>query len=331
VRVTRQPRSEGAATRGASALLRAVCAGIALLMAPGAAAAEEAAAGVAPAKAPKKKAKKRDPERVAAALRERYPELIARYPSLAHYPSLRALKGPLEGGESSAILRGIARAFAEAPWPSVGKWQRLAYIHASEPAGYTIWREGPELLAPGLYQLGCMGAFLEATRLLWLPTLEFEQIRECVPDEAAGAVCDADESHLGFSALHHLKKLLPGDPSGREVAAVAPTTAGLKALLGGDTTDTKLQLCAVSHEARAREDRRYFHHVFVVDPRSGGDAVYLFDTTGKSGISYRRFSPASLSRYFRVSLAQNKMFRYDPKTAALHCLEVPRPASTVPI
>ena len=254
---------------------------------------------------------------------------IDAFPSLAYYPSLPApLLAALAAGDPSAVLRALARAFRGATWHDRRvPWQRLAYIQVADPPGYTVWLDdGPRPLPPGAYQLGCMGAFLEAIRLLWLPTVDYDNLYECIPRPADEVEC-TDAADLGHSVLVHLSDALPlaaGAAAGPRPVDV--TLAGLRGLLADPD---HLQLCAISHRARAWGGRRFFHHLIVLDPIPGDrGAVHLFDSTGDRGLAHRRIALPELLRYVRDKLARSPRFRYDPATAALHCLPALRPRAT---
>lgn len=251
--------------------------------------------------------------------------LATRFPSLAHYPAPTAgLREALARRDSSEVLRGIADTFAATRWTESATWDRLAYIHLGEPGGFVVNRDAaPTPLGAGRHDLGCSGALLEALRLLWLPTVELAELSAC--DAAGGVDCTGD-AHFGHSLLRHIgRKLEP-----RWLAAGAeprPLSLQPRAIDRGLQDDDELQLCTVSHRARKKSGRRYYHHMVMIDPaRDGRGRVHLFDTTGRRGVAYRPVRPAQLTRYLRTTLARgNKRFAYARATARLHCLAVIRP------
>lgn len=254
-------------------------------------------------------------------------ELLARYPSLAHYPNVPPdLAAGLRVRDAPTILRGLARAYAATRWAHIEDWERLAHIRLADPSGYVRTDRGaPVPLSPGTYDLGCFGGFLEAVRLLWLPRVELADLIACDPP-GSFETC-ADGAQAGRAALLQIgARLAPADlPRGLSLLdlRVDDATSDLAAALDPDA----LHLCSVSHRARARDGARMYHHMLVLDPtrdRLGRAAV--FDTTGAAGVALRPMAPERLHTYVRRLLALNDTFRYDPASAMLTCLAVRRPA-----
>lgn len=259
------------------------------------------------------------------------PDLLAAYPSLAHYPNVPPqLAAGLRARDPEPILRGLARAFAAVRWAHIEDWERLAHIRLAAPAGYVRTEAGrPVPLSPGTYDLGCLGGFLEGVRLLWLPTVELDELLACDPPGLFESC--ADGAHAGRAALLKIgARLAPDDlPRGLELR---------EQRAGADVPDlaaaldpAALHLCSVSHRARGRGGARMYHHMMILDPaRDHLGRVAIFDTTGVAGVAVRRMTAARLHTYVRRLLALHDVFRYDPDSAQLTCLAVRRPRPPEP-
>ncbi|MFZ6183567.1 hypothetical protein [Nannocystis pusilla] len=258
-------------------------------------------------------------------------DLLARWPSLAHYPRVpQVLAAGLRAREPAAIFRGLELAFEPDRWAEIDAWERLGHIRLDEPAGFCRTDAGrPVQLSPGTYDLGCLGGFLEGVRLLWLPRLELADLVPC--DPPGGFESCQDGAHAGRAALLQIAARLPADalPRGLELLDLRLAELDPDALIAALVPDA-LHLCSVSHRARARGGERMYHHMMIVDPaRDRLGRVRLFDTTGAAGVAWRSMRPERLHAYARRLLARHETFRYDPETARLDCLPVRPPAGEI--
>ncbi|MDC0673882.1 hypothetical protein [Nannocystis radixulma] len=259
-------------------------------------------------------------------------DLLQRYPSLVHFPRVpQALAAALRTRDAAAIFRGIELAFEPDRWADVDAWERLGHIRLAEPAGFCRTDAGvPVRLSPGTYDLGCLGGFLEGVRLLWLPRLELADLVPCDPPR--GFESCQDGAHAGRAALLQIAARLPPDalPRGLDLLDLRLAELDPDALVAALVPDA-LNLCSVSHRARARAGERMYHHMMIVDPaRDRVGRVRVFDTTGAAGVALRPMRPGRLHSYARRLLALHETFRYDPDSAQLTCLPVrpPAPAET---
>ncbi|WAS98259.1 hypothetical protein [Nannocystis punicea] len=258
-------------------------------------------------------------------------DLLARWPSLTHYPRVPpALAAGLRAHDPAAIFRGLELAFEPDRWAEIDAWERLGHIRLADPAGFCRTDAGqPVRLSPGTYDLGCLGGFLEGVRLLWLPRLELADLVPC--DPPGGFESCQDGAHAGRAALLQIAARLPEAdlPRGLDLLDLRlgelDPEAALAALVPG-----ALHLCSVSHRAGARGGERMYHHMMIVDPtRDRLGRVHVFDTTGAAGVAWRAMRPTRLHRYARRLLARHDAFRYDPESARLTCLAVRPPAAQV--
>lgn len=252
--------------------------------------------------------------------------LLVAYPSLAHYPSVPAeLVAALRAREARPIFRGLVRAFAATRWANADTWERLAHIRIAAPSGFCSTDAGaPVPLPPGTFDLGCFGGFLEAVRLLYLPTIELDALILCDPPHGFES-CD-EGAHAGRAALLQIGARLAAEQLPRGLTLVDVPADAAHPDLTAALTDDALNLCTVSHAARARDGLRMYHHMLILDPPDArGEPVRLFDTTGSRGVAFRTMRPDRLHTYVRRLLALNKRYRYDPESARLTCLAVRRP------
>lgn len=265
--------------------------------------------------------------------RERVPldvrdaDLLARYPSLAHYPRVPpALASALRSREPLAVFRGLELAFEPDRWAQIDDWQRLAHIRIAEPAGFCRTDAGaPIPLSSGTYDLGCLGGFLEGVRMLWLPRLELADLVACEPP--GGFESCQDGAHAGRAALLQIAARLPPRalPRGLELLDLRLAELGPDALVAALVPDA-LHLCSVSHRARGRGGERMYHHMMILDPaRDRLGRVRVFDTTGAAGVALRPMRPERLHSYARRLLALHDEYRYDPDSAQIACLAVRPP------
>lgn len=260
-------------------------------------------------------------------------DLVARWPSLAHYPTIPPdLARGLRTRDAAAIFRGLEQAFAAVRWRAIEHWERLAHIRIAEPVGFCRSEAGaPKQLSPGTSDLGCFGGFLEAVRLLYLPRVELAELIAC--DPPGGFESCADGAHAGRAALLQIGARLPPEalPRGLELLDLRTGPDDADALLPA-LAPTLLHLCTVSHRARARDGERMYHHMMIVDPtRDRLGRVRVFDTTGANGVAYRPMRPARLHKYVHRLLALNDAYRYDAASAMLTCLAVRRPDALPPV
>jgi hypothetical protein len=260
-------------------------------------------------------------------------DLVARWPSLAHYPTIPPdLAHGLRARDAAAVFRGLEQAFAAVRWQAIEHWERLAHIRIAAPSGFCRTEAGaPQQLSPGTFDLGCFGGFLEAVRLLYLPRVELAELIAC--DPPGGFESCADGAHAGRAALLQIGARLPPEalPRGLELLDQRIVPDDPDALLPA-LAATSLHLCSVSHRARARDGERMYHHMMIVDPtRDRLGRVRVFDTTGANGVAYRPMRPARLHKYVHRLLALNDVYRYDPASAILTCLAVRRPDALPPV
>lgn len=262
-----------------------------------------------------------DPEPIPAST------VVERYPSVGHYPSPHpSLLDALERRDASDILYGLARTFAPVR-PHSDDWDRSGHLRLTgDPSGFV--RETAGSVAPqppGRYDLSCAGGFLEAVRLLLLPSLELDELARC--DDSLLASVDGSpetcghDGDFGLLALVNVAAQLEPDqlPAGRTINA-APIHS--RDDVQANVLPGHARLCTVSHESTTHERSRYHHHMMVMlDPDENGE-IPLFDTTGYNGVHVRSRPHNLIAKYAKHALADNERFRYDRNSTVLSCLTV---------
>ncbi|MCR9164627.1 MAG: hypothetical protein NXI35_28355 [bacterium] len=255
------------------------------------------------------------------------PTVASKYPSLAFYPELHSSMLPaLERKDAPAILGALAQTFRPVR-PAYALWERTGHVRLDGPTkGFVREVDGTlEHQPPGRYDLSCAGGFLEAVRLLLLPTVELDELGRCDPNvlatvEGAPEECGHD-GDFGWLALVNIAARLSPErlPNGRTVRS---TPILRRDDVRADVAPGNARLCTVSHASRVHGGKRFHHHMMLMlEPDERGE-IPLFDITGSRGVYLRPRPHNLIAKYAKHLLADNDAFGYQPRSTLLTCLDV---------
>jgi hypothetical protein len=242
------------------------------------------------------------------------------WPSLRAYPRVtQTLLTALAGEDPVARLAGLRDAFAGPEWPKPRTWNRFGAIQLDGPVGF-VSLEGGDMPPLDGVSLGCLGGFVEATRVLDVPRLRLSTVlhaaRGCPDARPSDDTC-SDVDHTGLHVLLNLRDEHLPTWSVRLVDADDAT--GLQSAFEASPDPYYV---SASHVGRNDGKRRYHHMALViVDASADVSGPLIFDTTGRRGVSLRRVTWESLAHYLGVALAGGTRYRYSPRmlrVAVLH-------------
>lgn len=252
--------------------------------------------------------------------------LVDRYPSLAYYPDVGAsMAAALAEGAPREILWKVAEGMEPYGWPTAVDWDRHGFIDidGARP-GFVTRVAGGRISQPAdRHDLGCAGGFLEGVRMTLVPDLPIDELDRCDADVAVagGPVGCEPQRDYGWLALRNIAaRLRPAQlPEGRRLFEISPERG---ASLDPLAVPGAIQLCTVSHEAAAREQIRYYHHLMIVLATEDVDSLDVFDTTGLRGVALTRMNRGRFMNYVTNQLGANREYRYARRSARLTCLPV---------
>ncbi len=255
-------------------------------------------------------------------------DVLARWPALAFHPGVtRRLHDALaNAAPARERLLALAQSLAPFRWESATSWDNTGFVATDGDALGFVTRRGGEVVAqaPGSFDLGCAGGFLEGVRLTLLPTLAMHELAACdaqLSTRVSGAPDRCEPRDFGLRAIANVADRLDATrlPDGPRIVELGPDDALRLAQLRAPGA---AHLCAVSHTALAHGGQRFYHHMMIVLGTEDGETYDVFDTTGSRGVAVQRMRQSRFVTYVGGLLAANRDYRYAAASTRLGCVRV---------